>query len=226
MRSTPPAANTSSMSSSERTSHSMGIFLPLALRIFAHAFDCGTDAAGEVDVVVLQQDHVEESHAVVLAAAQLHGHFVQHAHPGRGLARVEDLGVETLQPLDVNGRLGRHAAHALHDVQQDALGLKQRAQASRDVKATSPGATRSPSCRICSNFISGSRRCSTSCAISMPAIVPSLLAQEAHASVLVGGGCTKATCGRRRRCPPGCRVRSGSLRKVCIRVSWLCEFIL
>ena len=32
MRSTPPAANTSSMSSSERTSHSIGMFLPFALR--------------------------------------------------------------------------------------------------------------------------------------------------------------------------------------------------
>ncbi len=178
------------MSSSERTSHSIDI-LALGLEIFAHAFDCGTDAAGEVDVVVLQQDHVEESHAVVLAAAQLHGHFVQHAHPGRGLARVEDLGVETLQPLDVNGRLGRHAAHALHDVQQDALGLKQRAQASRDVKGHVAGRDtvavvqdlfefhfriEALQYQLC-DFDAGDRAL--------------LLAQEAHASVLVGGDARK-----------------------------------
>ena len=85
-------------------------------------------------MVVLQQDHVEEAHAVVLAAAELHGHLVQHAHARRGLARVEHAGVQPFEPLDIDGRLGRHAAHALHDVEQDALGLQQRAEPSRDVE--------------------------------------------------------------------------------------------
>ena len=71
---------------------------------------------------------------MVLPAAELHGHLVQHAHAGRGLARVEHPGVEPFELLDVNGRLRRYAAHALHDVQEDPLGLQQRAQASRNVE--------------------------------------------------------------------------------------------
>ena len=98
------------------------------------ARDGPADAAGEVDVVVLQQDHVEQSHAVVLAAADLHGHLVQHAHAGRGLARVEHARTEPFEVLHVEGRLRGHAAHALHDVEQDAFGLEQRAQAPRDVE--------------------------------------------------------------------------------------------
>jgi len=41
--------------------------------------------------------------------------------------------------------------------------------------ATSPGFTRSPSLSTCSNSISGSRRWNTTCAISMPAMIPSCL---------------------------------------------------
>ena len=85
-------------------------------------------------MVVFQQDHVEKTHAVVFTAADLHGHLVQYAHAGRGLAGVEDFGVQSFEPRDVNGGLRRYAAHALHDVEDDAFGLQQRTQAARYVK--------------------------------------------------------------------------------------------
>ena len=161
--------------------------LAFGREVSAHTFDRGADAAGEVDVVVLQQDHVEQPHAVVLAAADLHGHLVQHAHAGRGLARVEDLGTKSLQPLDVNGGLGRHAAHALHDVQQDALGLKQRAQASRDVKGHVAGRDTVAVVQDLFEFHFGIEALQYELRDFDPGDRALLLAQQAHASVFVGG---------------------------------------
>ena len=93
------------------------------------------DAAGKVDVVVLEQYHIEKSHAVVLAAAELDGHLVEHPHTGRGLARIEHPAVRALQQLHVCGRLSRHAAHALHDIEHDTLRLQERQDAPLHVES-------------------------------------------------------------------------------------------
>ena len=106
----------------------------------------------------------------------LHGHLVQHAHAGRGLAGVEDLGVQPFEPRDVNGGLRRHAAHALHDVEDDALGLQQRAQAARDVERHVAGFHAVAVVKhLRRSAMSGSRRSNTIRAISMPAMMPSCL---------------------------------------------------
>ena len=97
------------------------------------------DAAGKVDVVVLEQYHIEKSHAVILAAAELDGHLVEHPHTGRGLARIEHPAVRALQQLHVCGRLSRHAAHALHDVEHGAFGNKQRAHRTFNNKSNVTG---------------------------------------------------------------------------------------
>ena len=55
----------------------------------AGALHGGQDAAGGVDVVVLDEHHVIEGHAVVQSAAHAHGVLVQHAVAGQRLARVE-----------------------------------------------------------------------------------------------------------------------------------------
>ena len=51
--------------------------LAFCLEIGFGSFDGRADAACKVYVVVLQQNHVEQSHAVILTAADLDGHLVQ-----------------------------------------------------------------------------------------------------------------------------------------------------
>ena len=81
-------------------------------------------ATAEVDVIVLEQDHVEETYAVVHSASDAHGLFLQHAHARRGLARVEDarLSARVDESLLVAVGHGGYAAHALADVEHEALG--------------------------------------------------------------------------------------------------------
>ena len=104
----------------------------LLFQIVMAAVDGIDDAAGEVDVVVLEQDHVEQSDAVVAASANLHGLLLEHAHAGGGLAGVEHAGLGALQPLDILVGHGGNAAHALHDVEHESLGLQQGAHATGD----------------------------------------------------------------------------------------------
>ena len=90
------------------------------------------DAAGKIDMVVLQQNHVEEADAMVHAAADLDGLLLQDAEARRRLARVEDVGSRALQALHVAARHRGDAAHALHDVEHQTLRLQQRAHLARD----------------------------------------------------------------------------------------------
>ena len=89
-------------------------------------------AAAEVDVVVLEQDHVEQPDAVVYTAADFHGFLFEHTHTGCGLARVEHTGVGSLEPFHITVGHGGNAAHALHDVEHETFGLQEGAHLSRD----------------------------------------------------------------------------------------------
>ena len=71
---------------------------------------------------------------MILTAADLDGHLVQYAHARGGFARVENFGMQVFDLVGIDGCLGRHAAHALHDVQQDAFGLQQGLEPSRNVE--------------------------------------------------------------------------------------------
>ena len=90
------------------------------------------DATREVDVVVFEQDHVEESDAVVTATANLHSLLLEHTHARGSLAGVEHTGVGTLQSLHILISHCSNTAHALHDVEHESLGLQQRAYTSAD----------------------------------------------------------------------------------------------
>ena len=149
--------------------------------------DGGYDAAGEIDVVVLEQDHVEQSHAVVLAAAQFDGHLVQYAHAGRRLAGVEHAGVQPFEPGDVNRCLRRHAAHALHDVEQDPFGLQQRLQPSGHVEGhvAGPHARAVGDARV--EFDGGIEPFEDEPGDLDAGDDALLLAQQTHASPFVGG---------------------------------------
>ena len=90
-------------------------------------------------MIILKDHHVEQTHAVVFASAQLDGDLIQHTHPRRRFARIEHFGLQPLELFHINGRLCRHAAHTLHDVEQDPFSLQQRDQSSLDVKGNISG---------------------------------------------------------------------------------------
>ena len=69
----------------------------------ARPLDGVADAARRGDVVVLDQDGVEESHAVVGDAAGGGGHFLQQAQAGRGLARIEHAAAGARHGVGVTG---------------------------------------------------------------------------------------------------------------------------
>ena len=105
---------------------------PLFLLVGGAAVQGAGYAAAEVDVVVLEQNHVEQPDAVVDTAADLHGFFFEHSHTGCGLARVKHTGVGALEPFHIAVGHGGDAAHALHDVEHEAFGLQEGAHLSRD----------------------------------------------------------------------------------------------
>ena len=89
------------------------------------------DAAGKIDVVVLEQNHIEESDAVVTATTNLHGLLLQHAQAWCGLAGVQHTGLGTLQQLHILVGHGGNTTHTLHDIQHQSLGLEQRTNLTR-----------------------------------------------------------------------------------------------
>ena len=108
--------------------------LALVLAVLLGTGDGIVDAAAEVDVVVLEENHVEESDAVVHAAAYAHGLLLQHAHAGSGLAGVEDTGAcaGIDEGLLIAVGHGGYAGHALQYVEHQALGLQQALLAALD----------------------------------------------------------------------------------------------
>src|SRR5690606_392381 len=55
------------------------------------------DPPGEIDMVVLEHDHIVESKAMVLPTPDLDGPFFQGPYPGRSLAGIQDTGLGALQ---------------------------------------------------------------------------------------------------------------------------------
>ena len=73
------------------------------------ALEHGPDAAGDRDVIVLDQDRVIETESVIEAAAATHRIFLQCAQPRRGLARAADAHARAGDATDELVRGGRHA---------------------------------------------------------------------------------------------------------------------
>ncbi len=84
------------------------------------------DSTAEVDVVVLEQDHVEEADTMVHTASDAYGFLFQHTHSGGRLAGIQDvcLGAGVDEGLLVFVRHGGYTAHALQDVQHQTFGLQ------------------------------------------------------------------------------------------------------
>ena len=86
------------------------------------------DAAGKVDVVVLEHDGRRQVVTVVAAAADLDRGLLEDAHARRGLARVDEHGLGSLERRGHAVRVGSDAAHALQVVERHALTRKQHAR--------------------------------------------------------------------------------------------------
>jgi len=88
------------------------------------------DAAGEVDMVVFEKNHVEESDAVVGAAANADGFLLKKSKARCGLAGVKDSCVCPSKKFDVSMGGGGDATHSLHDVEHESFGLQEREDSS------------------------------------------------------------------------------------------------
>ena len=96
------------------------------------ALEHRADAAGDRDVVVLDQDRVIEAEAVIEAAAAAHGVFLERAQPRRGLARAADARAVAGGAADEFMRRGRDAGQMAEKVERHALGGEHRARRAGD----------------------------------------------------------------------------------------------
>ena len=99
-----------------------------SLRHLARAdpFDRGADRCGAIDVIVLDQEHVIQADAVILAATTNHRVFIERAKSRRRFSRIENLRSRSRNGVDVTPRCGSDARRALHQVQSCALRAQQR----------------------------------------------------------------------------------------------------
>ena len=84
------------------------------------------DAASEIHVVIFQENHIEETDAVVHAAADADCLLLDHTQTRCRLASIEDARLRSFQRLDIFAGSRRDAAHTLHDVQHQTLSLQER----------------------------------------------------------------------------------------------------
>jgi hypothetical protein len=76
----------------------------------------------ERNVIVLDENTIEKSHAMIHASSAGNRVFIQHAKAGYGLARIYYASPSALNAVDKPPRDGRDAAHALKDVDRGPLG--------------------------------------------------------------------------------------------------------
>ena len=94
--------------------------------------DRSRDRAGGHDVVLLDEDAVVETHAVVAAAGAEHGVLLCAAQPGERLARIEDARGQAGHDRHVAPGDGRRAGKRLQEVQRGPLAGEQRPGRARE----------------------------------------------------------------------------------------------
>ena len=138
----------------------------------ARPLDRRADAAGEGDVVVLDQDRVVEAEAVVGAAADAHRVLLEGAQARRRLAGAGDArAVRRDRPRQVAGR-GGDAAQAAEQVERHALAGEERAGRPSTRASTAPASTSAPSSCAISASSAGSSSRKVSSATRRPAMRP------------------------------------------------------
>ena len=108
----------------------------------AGALQHRADAAGNRDVVVLDQDRVVEPEAVVEAAAAAHRVFLERAQPGRGLPGAADAGLAGPDLAHIGSGGGGDAGQMLDEIERHALRRQHRARVAVDVHQRGPGLDR------------------------------------------------------------------------------------
>ena len=96
------------------------------------AFQHRPDAAGDRDVVVLDQDRVIEPKAVIETAAAAHRIFLQRAQARRGLAGAADPHFGAGGVADIIGGQRRDAGEPADEIQRGTLARQHRARRARN----------------------------------------------------------------------------------------------
>ena len=84
------------------------------------------DTASKIDVIVLEENHIEETDTMVHTTTNLHCLLLQHTETWSSLTGVEDVSLGTFKALYIHSGHGSNTAHTLHDVEHETLSLKQR----------------------------------------------------------------------------------------------------
>ena len=98
----------------------------LLIEILMAAIDSVCDTTGKIYVIILEQNHIKQTDTVIAATTNLYGLLLEHTHTRCGFTGIKHTGVGTLQTLNILISHGGNTTHALHDVQHQTLGLKQR----------------------------------------------------------------------------------------------------
>ena len=96
------------------------------------ALQHGDDAAGDRDVIVLDQDRIIEPETVVEPAAAAHGIFLQRAQAGRGLAGTADPHFGAGGVADIIGGEGGDTGKPADKIQRGALAGQHGARRARN----------------------------------------------------------------------------------------------
>ncbi len=75
-------------------------------------------------MVILDQDHIVQSHPVIDTAADTHGFFFQHPHTRGGFSRIQDLRLQSYKLVCIPPRNRCNPAHALHNIQDRPFRLQ------------------------------------------------------------------------------------------------------
>src|SRR5258708_5754960 len=124
MRSTPPTAGQYTLYFFDITG--LHFDLQVWFEVFpvgACLFDSFFQAAGIIDMIIFQHDHIIESEAVVDPSADPDGIFFQEAKVGSGLTGIQDPRAEFLQFVNILAGEGCHSAHSPHTTYKYPLPL-------------------------------------------------------------------------------------------------------
>src|SRR5262249_58036761 len=96
------------------------------------ALEYRRNAAGDRDVVILDEHRIVEAEAMVEAAAAADRVFLERAQAGRGFARAADARLGVGDFLHEHGRRRGDAGEVAEEVERDALGRQNRTRRAGD----------------------------------------------------------------------------------------------
>ena len=86
-------------------------------------------------MIVLYENHIEQTDAVIASASDFYGLLFEQTHSGSCLTGIEHACFQSVEAALIFVSHGCHTAHALHDVEHYTLGLQQRAHTALNHKS-------------------------------------------------------------------------------------------